>query len=332
MHVSIVCQNMVFGFVCKSIRDIEVCVGKSLVVFGRIIRSVSSLLFDEKFLPRFYWVMVKPKTRSCYSIRAIGMFIYEAVRQPIAQHLYSSVEFCAMLNDTIYPRKAHDGLAPTAGFMCLRGASNKTGCDAFIPIRTRPKNSLVYGDASCGLKIGLQYLWKTAKFWIEHKLINVDHGHPSYAALQGVASVSVCNGLSCAFWPIPWDAFNVMLRFEKSLGCVRALVVVYTEQFDTLKSVKRQPFWQIARFIANHRAYRYGHICFLALWPMVALAQQPTPHDQAMGAQIMACVGDAVQVREQLAILQAQLATTQAELAKLKEAAPQSPPAPKSSP
>ena len=38
-----------------------------------------------------------------------------------------------------------------------------------------------------------------------------------------------------------------------------------------------------------------------------------------MGAQIMACVGETVQVREQLASVQQQLTAAQAEIAKLKE-------------
>ena len=44
-----------------------------------------------------------------------------------------------------------------------------------------------------------------------------------------------------------------------------------------------------------------------------------------MGAEIMACVGEKVQVREQLATVQAQLVTAQQELAKLKATEPAKP-------
>ena len=69
-------------------------------------------------------------------------------------------------------------------------------------------------------------------------------------------------------------------------------------------------------------------IAVFTLLPTIAFAQQPgqpTPHDTAMGAEIMACVGEKVQVREQLATAQAQLAAAQQELAKLKAAEPAKP-------
>jgi hypothetical protein len=48
------------------------------------------------------------------------------------------------------------------------------------------------------------------------------------------------------------------------------------------------------------------------------MAQQPTPHEQALGNQIMACIGETISVREQLV-------AAQAEIARLKEPAKETP-------